>query len=109
MDAGNGFRRLLAAGAVAVALAAGAPHAPASDEATYKAAFDAALAARRAAAKAGFEWRDTRKLLRQARSLAKKGEYAKAVELAHRARRQGELAVMQAGEQEAAWREAVLK
>ena len=109
MGAGYGCRRLLAAGAVAVALAAVAPHAPASDEATYKAAFDAAMVARRAAAKAGFEWRDTRKLLRQARSLAKKGEYERAVELAHRARRQGELALMQAGEQEAAWREAVLK
>lgn len=109
MDAGNGCRRFLAAGAVAVTLAAGAPHARASDEATYKAAFEAALTARRAAAEAGFEWRDTRKMLRQARDLAKKGEYAKAVELANRARRQGELAVMQAREQEAAWRAAVLR
>ena len=109
MNAGNGCRRFLAAGAVAVTLAAGAPHAQASDEATYKTAFEAALTARRAAAEAGFEWRDTRKLLRQARSLAKKGEYAKAVELVNRARRQGELAVMQAREQEAAWRAAVLK
>lgn len=109
MGAGNERRRLLAAGVAAVVLACGAPHAPASDEATYKAAFDAALAARRAAAEAGFEWRDTRKILRQARGLAKKGEYAKAVELANRARRQGELAVMQAGEQEAAWRAAVLR
>ena len=109
MGAGNERRRLLAAGVAAVVLACGAPHASASDEATYKAAFDAALVARRAAAEAGFEWRDTRKMLRQARSLAKKGEYAKAVELANRARRQGELAVMQAGEQEAAWRAAVLR
>ena len=107
--AGNGWRRFFAAGAAAVALAAGAPHALASDEATFKAAFEAALAARRAAEDAGFEWRDTKKLLRQARSLAKKGEYARAVELAHRARRQGELGVMQAREQEAAWRAAVLK
>ena len=107
--AGNGCRRLLAAGAAAVALAAGAPHTLASDEATFKAAFEAALAARRAAEDVGFEWRDTKKLLRQARSLAKKGEYARAVELAHRARRQGELGVMQAKEQEAAWRAAVLK
>lgn len=109
MGAGNERRRLLAVGVAAVVLAAGAPHAPANDEATYKAVFDAALVARRAAAEAGFEWRDTRKMLRQARSLAKKGEYARAVELANRARRQGELAVMQAGEQEAAWRAAVLR
>ena len=109
LGAGNERRRLLAAGVAAVVLACGAPHAPASDEATYQAAFDAALAARRAAAEAGFEWRDTRKMLRQARGLAKKGEYAKAVELANRARRQGELAVMQAREQEAAWRAEVLR
>ena len=109
LGAGNERRRLLAAGVAAVALACVTPHAPASDEATFKAAFDAALVARRAAAEAGFEWRDTRKMLRQARKLARKGEYAKAVELANRARRQGELGVMQAEEQEAAWRAAVLK
>ena len=106
-------RRFAAAAVAAAALAVGAwgwaPPVPASDEATFKAAFDAALVARRAAAEAGFEWRDTRKMLRQARNLARKGEYAKAVELANRARRQGELGQIQAEEQEAAWRAAVLK
>ena len=106
-------RRRLAAAVAAAALAVSAwgwaPPVPASDEATFKAAFDAALVARRAAAEAGFEWRDTRKMLRQARNLARKGEYAKAVELANRARRQGELGQIQAEEQEAAWRAAVLK
>ena len=111
MGHASGCRRLLAAAVAAVALAAGAwPSLASADDAeAFKAAYEAAEAARKAAAKLGFEWRDTRKMLRQARDLAKKGEYAKAVELANRARRQGELAVMQAREQEAAWRAAVLK
>ena len=48
-------------------------------------------------------------MLRQARKLAKKGKYEKAVELASRARRQAELGLIQAEEQEAAWEAAVLK
>ena len=106
-------RRRFAVTAAAAALALGAwgwaPHAWGSDEAAFKAAYEAAAAARKAARKAGFEWRDTRKMLRQARKLAKKGEYAKAVELAYRAQRHSELGLIQAEEQESAWREAVLK
>ena len=106
-------RRSVAVSLAAAALVAGAwgwsPHAWASDEATSKAAYEAAAAARKAVRKAGFEWRDTRKMLRQARKLAKKGEYAKAVELANRAKRQSELGLIQAKEQESAWEAAVLK
>ena len=101
-------RRFLGA-AAAIAAGAWALRVCADDAATFDAAYEAGSAARKAAAKVGFEWRDTRKLLRQARKLAEKGEYAKAVEFAHRARRQGELAVLQAREQETAWREMVLK
>ena len=110
---GNEHRRRLTAAVAAVALTVGAwgwaPRALASDEATFKAAYEAAVAARKAAVEVGFEWRDTRKMLRQARKLAKKGDYAKAVKLANQARRQGELGVVQAKEQETAWRAAVLK
>ena len=78
--------------AVAV-LAAGAwgfaPHARASDEATFVAAYNAAAKARKAVRKAGFEWRDLRTLLRESKKLGKKGEYEKAIELANRARRPG--------------------
>ena len=73
------------------------------------AAYEAAVAARKAAVEVGYEWRDTKKLLRQARKLAKKGEFENAVALANRAKRQGELGVMQAEEQEAVWRAAVVK
>lgn len=97
----------------ALALALGAwgwlPHGWASDEATFKSAYEAAAAARKAVRNAGYEWRDTKKMLRQARKLAKKGEYAKAVELANRAKRYSELGLIQAEEQESAWKAAVLK
>ena len=110
---GHGHPRRLAATAAAVVLAAGAwgwaPHAPANDEATFKSAFAAAVEAWKAAAEVGYEWRDTKKMLRQARKLAKKGEFGKAVVLANRAKRQGELGVMQAEEQEAVWRAAVVE
>ena len=106
-------RRCVVVAFAAAALVAGgwswSPHAWASDEATFKSAYQAAAAARKAAKKAGFEWRDTRKMLRQARKLAKKGKYAKAVELADQARRQSELGLIQAEEQESAWEAAVLK
>ena len=73
------------------------------------AAYAAAVAARKAAVEVGYEWRDTKKLLRQARKLAKKGEFENAVALANRAKRQGDLGVMQAEEQEAVWRAAVVE
>ena len=62
-----------------------------------------------AAAEVGFEWRDTKKMLRQARKLAEKGEYEQAIALANRAKRQGESGVQQAKEQETTWQSRVLK
>ena len=107
------LRRRIAVSVAAAVLAVGAegfaPHARASDEATFTAAYNAAAAARKAVRKAGFEWRDVRTMLRESKKLAKKGEYEKAVELANRARRQSELGLIQAGEQEPAWEAAVLK
>ena len=109
----HGHPRRLGATAAAVVLATGvwgwAPPAPANDEATFIAAYEAAVAARKAAAEVGYEWRDMKTLLRQARKLAKKGKFEKAITLANRAKRQGELGVMQAEEQEAVWRAAVVK
>lgn len=103
----------LAATVAALVLAAGvwgwAPPAAANDEATFVAVYNAAVAARKAAAKAGYEWRDTKKLLRQARKLAEKGKLEEAIALANRAKRQGELGLVQAEEQEAVWRAAVVK
>ena len=106
-------RRRMAVSVAAAVLAAGAwgfaPRAPASDEAAFVAAYNAAAKARKAVRKAGFEWRDLRTMLRESKKLGKKGEYEKAIELANRARRQAELGLIQAEEQKSAWKEAVLK
>ena len=106
-------RRRMAVPVAAAVLAAGAwgfaPHAGAADEAAFVAAYNAAAKARKAVRKAGFEWRDLRTLLRESKKLGKKGEYEKAIELADRAKRQAELGLIQAGEQESAWEAAVLK
>lgn len=106
-------RRRMTASVAAAVLAAGAwgfaPHAGATDEAAFVAAYNAAAKARKAVRKAGFEWRDLRMLLRESKKLGKKGEYAKAIELANRAKRQAELGLIQAKEQESGWEAAVLK
>ena len=65
-------RRFLGA-AAAIAAGAWALRVGADDAVTFDAAYEAGSAARKAAAKVGFEWRHTRKLLRQARKLAEKG------------------------------------
>ena len=112
-SAGGHRRRRTAVSLAAAVLAAGAwgfaPHAGAADEAAFIAAYNAAAAARKAVRKAGFEWRDLRTMLRESKKLGKKGEYEKAIELSNRARRQAELGLIQAEEQESAWKTAVLK
>ncbi len=104
----NRSRRAIAACLFACALGQALP-ALANDEAAFKAAYEAGDAARKAAAAVGFEWRDTKKMLRQAKSLAEKGEYQKAIDLANRAKRQGENGLIQAELEEKVWMDAVLK
>ncbi len=48
----------------------------------------------------GFEWRDTGKLLKKAEQASKAGDYTKADKLVTQARRQAQLAVMQAADQQ---------
>ena len=48
------------------------------------------------AEKSGFEWRDSRDILKDAEKAAKDGDFARASELANQAKRQGELALIQA-------------
>ncbi len=47
------------------------------------------------AASIGYEWRDTRKILKKAQAAAKAGDIKKAVKLATLAKKQGELAYAQ--------------
>lgn len=51
--------------------------------------------ARKAAAEVGYEWRDTAKMIKQAKELAAKGEAEKAMELARKAEEQGKDALAQ--------------
>ena len=99
----------VAAAVLAVGAAGFAPQSFATDEAAFVAAYNAAAKARKAVRKAGFEWRDLRSMLRESKKRGKKGEFAKAIELANQAKRQAELGLIQAGEQESAWEATVLK
>ncbi len=56
-------------------------------------------AARKAAAKVGFEWRDTGKMINKARRAADASHYGKATRLARKAKFQGEAGQLQAVEQ----------
>lgn len=68
---------------------------------------DEAEAARKQAAAAGFEWRDTSKIIAKAREADAKGDKAKAERLASEAKAQSELAVSQSKQQATNWRNAV--
>lgn len=81
----------------------------AADEASFKAAYEAAQAARKNAASVGFEWRDTKKMLKKAKSIAASGDYDKAEKLAMKAKHQGELGVQQSKDQATAWQSAVVR
>lgn len=81
----------------------------AETEASFNAAYEAAEQARKKAASLGHEWRDTRKILKNAKAAAKKGDYDKAVTLANEARFEGEAAAGQAALQEKIWQDAVPK
>jgi hypothetical protein len=69
------------------------------DAASFEEAVTAAEAARKQAASVGGEWRDTGKLITKAKAAAEKGDFAKAIELATTARKQGELGYQQSMDQ----------
>lgn len=81
----------------------------AKDVETFNAAYTAADAARKAAGKLGYEWKETRDILKEAYALAEAGNLTEAVALANVARMQGEAAQAQAKEQEARWRSFVVR
>jgi len=66
------------------------------DKVRYEAVMAEAEAARKKAASVGGEWRDTGKILKSAAEAASKGDYATAIKLAEKAKRQGELGYEQA-------------
>ena len=80
-----------------------------ADEKSFNASYEAAEAARKKAASMKYEWRDTGKMLKNAKEAAGKGDYDTAEKLAKKAEMQGKMAVAQAMEQEQAWQAAVVK
>ncbi len=80
-----------------------------ADEKSFNASYEAAEAARKKAASMKYEWRDTGKMLKNAKAAAGKGDYDTAEKLAKKAEMQGKMAVAQAKEQEQAWQAAVVK
>jgi len=70
-----------------------------ASEAGYNAAVAAAKSSIKTAKQAGFEWRDSGKILKKASKAAKSGDFAKATKLANKAKRQGQLALVQSKDQ----------
>jgi hypothetical protein len=64
---------------------------------------------RQRAAEAGAEWVDTGSLIQQAEQAVEMKDWQLAMELACRAKQQGELAVEQAARESVAWRERVVQ
>ncbi len=92
-----------------LALLLSASAANAADRAAFNAAFAAAEKERNAAGAVGFEWRDTRKMLKRAISLAEKGDFDKAIALAKQAEEQGKDGQAQAALQAKVWKDFVIK
>lgn len=92
------MRKLLTLSALAILITACASQTAKMEPTEERAAkaIAAADAARKEAASAGFEWRDTGKIIKQAKDATSKKDYAKATQLAERAERQSHNALKQA-------------
>lgn len=55
----------------------------------------------------GYEWRDSRKILKQAEAAEKAGEHEKAMKLVNKAGQQGIIAVAQAKQQSTSWEKSI--
>ncbi len=89
------------AGVIAVTLMTALPitNAWSATRAEAEEAIAAADAARKKAASVGGEWRDTGKMIKEASSLLDTREYTKAISIANKAQKQGELGYQQAMDQ----------
>jgi hypothetical protein len=80
----------------ALAFMLGSANVIAADKKAASEAINAAVKEVNAAAGVHYEWRDSYKTIGKAKKAYKKGDYAKAMKLANKARKQGELAQIQA-------------
>jgi len=82
---------------------------PGATSESFTAMLLAAQSAQKAAAAAGAEWLETGALIDQARLDAEQGNWDIAIELAEKAKQQGELAVTQAERESIAWHNRVVQ
>ena len=82
---------------------------PGASSESFAAMLLAAQSAQKAAAAAGAEWLETGALIDQARRDAEQENWDIAIELAIKAKQQGELAVMQAERESIAWHNRVVR
>ena len=73
----------------------------------FNAAWEAADAKRKEAAAVGFEWRDTGKILKQAKAAADEGDMDQAMKLVAKAHEQSEDAIAQQAREENLWQARV--
>ncbi len=90
---------ILTSAIAALALNLGAAQADEWDHLAIVDKIDSAKAELKKAKALGFEWRDTGKLLKKAEKASKAGDYDKAQKLIAKARKQAQLAVIQAADQ----------
>lgn len=74
---------------VVLALCLGSTVALAADQASFDKAYEAAVAAQQKAASVSGEWRDTAKMLKEAKKKAEEGDFEGAIKLAKQAEHQG--------------------
>jgi hypothetical protein len=107
------LRAIAAAALVALGTTAVVPPGPAtaedSDQQEFSVRLEEAEELRARAAAAGFEWRKTAELLREARQRQQAGDSQQAWQLLDQARTQAELALRQAEHEAEAWRKRVVR
>ncbi len=99
MKMSNTFRGAAIALAITGLLSGGVQAGETDQAAQFKQAIEKAEAARKKAASVKGEWRDTGKIIKQAKAAAAKGDHGKALQMANIAYRQGELGYQQAIDQ----------
>ncbi len=97
---------LLAATLLATACASQGPSEPAATAESANQAIVAAEAAAKQAQEVGYQWRDTEKLIQDAKAAAAKRDFATAQKLANAAAQQGKLALEQQQRESASYKAA---
>jgi hypothetical protein len=95
----------LIAPAIAISMLLGTGSVNANEE--FNAAWDAADARRMDAAAVGYEWRDTSKMLGQAKAAAEEGDIGSAMKLVAKAHEQSEDAIAQQAREADLWQARV--